>query len=345
MLTSPSLRFRITASLAPIAALLAAAACSSGGGTGGGGSGGATSSSSSSSSSSSGSTTTSSNTGGAECSGTYGDGTTCPGGNYGSAATAVPGGSAKAVIVDETGAPVAGQPIYVCGTDVCSDPSMTGSDGSANISSTLMMKSPAFKFGDAVNYAELAVPMPTQTNDFTALGTGKLATGKLSGKPGAPLEPGTAAVSGDVTVSLPVGASVVIDPLIYDTCDTQLLRTVNIPLDNLGPLLDPVMAGGAPAAFSLVYGLGPAGTTVCPAAKVTVALPNKIKMPNDLDWAPGAEVEFWITTVSVAQVYAPYAGWAKMSDGAVSADGKTASTLDSGGFTSLESFAIRLKGP
>ena len=64
-------------------------------------------------------------------------------------------------------------------------------------------------------------------------------------------------------------------------------------------------------------------------------------MPNDLGWAPGTAVEFWIMTTDTGQEYAPYAGWAKMSDGAVSADGTRASTSSGQGLRLLETFAIR----
>lgn len=330
--------------LAAIAAF-AAAACGGSGGTGTGGSdttstttgvGGETTSTSTTSSTSS---TTTTGTGG-DCSGTFGDGSTCPGGDYSLNGPTETGGSVMAKIVDETGAPVPNQPIFICGTDLCSPAATTGADGTASISTSTTMKNRAFKFGDSLAYAELSIPLKLAASTFMTL-----ATGKLSDKPGADLQPGTDATSGDVTISIPSDASVVIPLLIYDTCEAQKLRTVSIPLTNLGPVLDPVMVNGSPAGFALVYGLAPAGTTVCPAAKVTVALPHKTMTPNDLGWTPGADVEFWITTVDPSGVYAPYAGWAKASDGKVSADGMTASTVDGGGLVFLDNFAVRLKAP
>ena len=62
-------------------------------------------------------------------------------------------------------------------------------------------------------------------------------------------------------------------------------------------------------------------------------------MPNDMGWAPGTAVEFWVMTIDSAQTYAPYAGWAKMSGGTVSTDGKSVSTTE--GFVLLQTFAIR----
>ncbi len=248
--------------------------------------------------------------------------------------------SVKAKIVDETGAPVGGQPLFICGIDICSDPATTQADGTASITTSLSMRKAAFKFGDTLNYAELAIPLTMPTTDFTSGGTAVLVTGKLAGKPGATLTPGGDATSGDVTLSIPAGASVGIDGLVYTTPDQQKLRAVSVPITSDGP----VLASAGVSGFSLLYAVAPAETLLCPAVKVTVALSHKTTTPNDLGWAPGAAVEFWMMTTDTSQTYAPYAGWAKMSDGTVSADGTSVSTDSPGGFIFLENFAIRLKG-
>jgi hypothetical protein len=250
---------------------------------------------------------------------------------------------ATAVIVDETGAPVSGAPAMICGINICTAPEKTGADGKVTIpSSALGFKAPALRYGDGIAYAELAVPLSAPANDFTA-GGHVLATGKLSDKPGAALTPGTVAASGDVSLAIVAGSTVAIDTLAYDTPETQMLRAVSIPLANLGPALAAAKPGGVAADFGLVYGVAPASTTFCPAAKVTVRLPHTTTQPNDLGWAPGTAVEFWITSPETDQQFAPYAGWAKMSDGIVSADGASASTRDGAGqgFVDLETFAIR----
>jgi hypothetical protein len=263
---------------------------------------------------------------------------TCPPAmTYGGGEMTTSSSTVTAKIVDETGAPVVGQPLYICGTNLCSPPGMTQAGGAASISSTLSLKKAAFKVGDALAYAELGIPLTMATTDFTAGGTKVINTGKLSNKTGAALTPGTDAVSGDVTVTIAAGASVGVNPLVYDTPDKQLFRSVSIPVANEGP----VFASAGVSGFELFYGVAPAGTTLCAAAKITVALPHATMTPNDLGWAPGTAVEFWVTSVDTGQIYAPYAGWAKMSDGAVSADGKTVATSDGKGFISLEHFAIR----
>lgn len=254
---------------------------------------------------------------------------------YGGGEPTIVPGAVAANLVDETGAPVAaGQPLYICGLNICAAPEKVGSNGSVSMMTNLEEKRPAFKFGDSINYAEFAIPLTTSAIDFRTIGSGLLATAKLAGKPGATLTPGADATSGDVTVSLAAGASVGIDSLVYWTPDTQVFRAVGVPLANAGPLLP-----ATPTGFALLYGVSPAETTICPPARLTVSL------PNTLGWAPGAAVEFWIMTTDTGQTYAPYAGWALMSDGVVSADGKTAETADGQGFTLLENFAIRLKTP
>jgi hypothetical protein len=324
------------------AGLLALTACSSGSGSTG--AGGTTSSTTG--------TGTGGKTGASAAVGTGGSAgaggtiTTCPPAmKYGGGEQTVNGTAAMATIVDETGTPVGGQPVYICGLNECTNPGTTGANGAVSISTTYSLQKPAFKFGDALDYAELAIPLPAGMTDFDTVGTGELATGKLAGKPGATLAPGADAVSGDVTVSLPAGASVGINILVYGTSDQQQFRSVAIPLTNVGPVFAPVTVGdaGTPADFQLLYGVAPAETTLCPAATVTVALPHVTTTPNDLGWAAGTAVEFWIMTTDTGQTYAPYAGWAKMSDGVVSADGTSVATVPGQGFIFLENFAIRLK--
>jgi len=315
---------RDTAIVLASAMLLGSAACSSEdtSATGAGAGAGPTSSASSSQGSGG---STSSSTGSSMGGG--GAGAVCPGMGYGGDGVAEAGGTVQGTLVDVSGAPVAGQPLYICGTDLCSPPAKSGSQGEVMIATNTMMKKRAFKFGDALTYAELSIPLTMATSDF-----GTITTGKLPAQ-GAALAPGGDAASGGVTVSIPAGASVVVDELVYDTPDKQLFRAVEIPVAKAKPVLDPVMIGGMAANFEILYGVAPAQTTICPAAKITV--------PNAPGWPAGTAVEFWITTVATAQEYAPYAGWAKASDGEVSADGMTVSTSAAGGFIYLDTFAVR----
>ncbi|MFT3765027.1 MAG: hypothetical protein QM820_05865 [Minicystis sp.] len=317
MRTSLSKHLRYKAPLLAIAAMVAGAACGSGGSSNTGGAGGTGSSSSSTTSTASSSSS----------SGAGGTAPTCPGPGYGGNEETKAVSSVTATLIDQNGAPVAGQPVYICGTDICSDPAMSGPDGKVTITTTLSMKKPAFKFGDAVAFSELGIPLSTTTTDVGTVGTAKLPAS------GVVLTADADAKSGNVTLSIPKGAAIVVNELIYDTPEKQQFRAVEMPIAQEAPVLDPVQINGMPANFELVFGIGPATTTICPAAKVTV--------PNSKSWAAGTKVEFWVMTLDAGQEFAPYAGWAKASDGEVSADGATVSTVDGGGFVYLDNFAIR----
>jgi hypothetical protein len=267
----------------------------------------------------------------------FGGGFECSaGGFFGGGEVSGQGGTISATIVDQTGTAVSNQPTYICGINLCSDPHITPTNGSVNYGTSLNMTKPAFKFGDTVNYAEFAIPLtPGSTTNFGTLMTGKFpAVGS-----GSTMTAGANAVSGDVTISFPAGASIAIDTLVYDSSDLQKLRTVRVPINaQTLPLLPCPDCG-----FQLLYGLTPAETILCPKAKVTVALPHQNQSPNDFGWTAGAAVEFWVMTTDTGQQYAPYAGWRKISGGVVSNDGTSVSTSPGEGFEFLENFAIRLR--
>jgi hypothetical protein len=147
---------------------------------------------------------------------------------------------------------------------------------------------------------------------------------------GAAFTPGADAVSGGVALTLGQTTVVTVDELNYDTPDKQLFRAVQIPVDQIKPVLDPSMLG-----LELVFGAAPIETTFCP--------PAQVKVPNSPMWAAGTAVEFYALGLETGQEWAPYAGWTKISDGAVSADGKVIATDAAGGFPVLETFGIRKK--
>lgn len=257
------------------------------------------------------------------------------GGPYGGGEPTGIGGSVSATIVDQNSAPVSLQPAYICGLDICSPPHTTDAGGNFTISTGLTMTRPALRIGDAINYPIFALPLPP--NSSTTLGTLQIGVFPALGT-GAALTPGTDAVSGDVTLSIPAGAQVAIDELTFSSSDQQKLRTVSIPVTAASARLLPCQSCG----FELLYGVTPAETTICPAAKLTIALPHQVQSPNDFNWLPGAIVEFWTTTTDVSQTYAPYAGWRLLSYGHVNVDGMSVTSETWGGLNFLEHLAVRL---
>ena len=103
---------------------------------------------------------------------------------------------------------------------------------------------------------------------------------------------------------------------------------------------DPMTMAVAPAVVDASLGLGvlvaltPSGTTLCP--------PAKLRTPNSPGWPAGSRVEFFLHGVEVAEEFAPYGGWAKVSDGAVTADGSAVETDDAGGLPIISVVGVRL---
>jgi hypothetical protein len=323
MLDSFRFQRRLTTSAAASALLLAAVACGGGGGTG---AGGATTSSTTTEG------TTSLGTGGSTggSGGTGGVAPTCdapPG--YGGAGTALNVASGTSIVDDLSGAPLKQVHVELCGTDICFT-GQTNDAGSASVVVNKPMKKPAWKFGDALQYARLAVPITQATTDLGTLYTSALPA------TGAPLVAGKDATSGGVTLEVAAPVSISFDfSLGYDSPETQAFRAVALPIDKQSAVLAPT--GQAP---QLLFGVSPAETVFCPPVKVTVAIPDSAKA----SLPASAQVEFWVLGLDPGQAYAPYGAWQKISDGVVSADGATVSTVDGGGFPFLESFFI-LKKP
>ncbi len=305
-------------SLALLGSLALVAACSSSSSssttsTGTGGSSGTTTSAT---------TTTSSSTGGTTGSGGSGE---CPEGpGYGGGEKTIAITSIDATVLDLDGKPMADTSAQVCGIDICIT-GTTDANGHVFLQVNKDLLAPAFKFGDGLAYAKLAIPVADAMVSYP-----KLVIGKLPAS-GVKLVAGSDLVSGEVTLNVPAGGTIVVDDLTYDTDDKQLFRAVTIPVDQEAPVLDvdPSLH------LELLYGISPIETVICPAAKVTV--------PNSAKWPAGTDVEFVIHGVDVSQEWAAYGKWQKVSDGKVSADGLTVSTVDGGGLPVLTAFGVRKK--
>ena len=232
--------------------------------------------------------------------------------------------SVSATVTDLGGTPIPQLAVQVSGVDLAF-PGTTNANGAVTVSPGHQLHDPAFRFGDALTYAELEIPLTAATTALGTITTAPLPVG------GTAFVPGGNASSGGVTVGLDAGATVAIDELTYDTADKQKFRAVELPVDKLGPVVTP-----SGLDLALVFGVAPAGTLFCPPAQITV--------PNDGALPANAQVEFFILGGDVAQQWAPYAGWTKISDGQVSADAFSISTADGAGFPILEGvFGVRLK--
>ncbi len=304
----------LLAFLLPFAAL----ACGGGDTSGSGGSG--TTSTGGSGGTSTGGTTSTSDTGGG------GSAPACPPGpGYGGNEKSLDVGVVTAKLIDQDGNPASGVAVFVCGTDICTSPAKSGGDGAASIPANQTLKAPAFKYGDGLDWAKFAQPVPagdTAVGTVAALKLPAVGTGDM-------FAVGASAKSNGVTIDVPAGGSVTVDELTYEDPSTQTFRVALLPADAVAPAVDPALG------LEIVYGAAPMETEFCPAAT--------LHAPNTLGWAAGAAVELFIHGLEVGQEWAPYGGWAKVSDATVSADGKEIVTAEGQGIPLLSTFGFRLK--
>jgi hypothetical protein len=273
------------------------------GGSGGGGGGGA---------------------GGGAGGGTGGEAPECPEGpGFGGGEAPINVGAVSAVIVDQAGAPLDNVEAYVCGLDLCSAPTHSDATGAVAISVNQDFLLPAFKFGSGIADARMVYLVGAGTTDV-----GEMMTANLLTATGATFTPGGDTTSGDVTITLAANAELEFD-LTVEEEDQQQFRAVTMDLADPPAVLDLELG------LVQLYAVGPFETYFCPAAQVTV--------PNDAGLAPGSAVEFVLHGVGTGQEFAPYGGWAVVSDGVVSDDGLTIHTDAAGGLPVLSVFGVRPK--
>lgn len=302
-------------SLLSLAAFAPLAACSSSdsGSTSGAGGGSTTSTTSSAggSTSSTDAATTSTSSGGPECDG--------PG--YAMGAMPLTVDSVTADIVDLDGNAFAGEGTQLCGLDICLFGDTDGS-GHVSIPANKEMDTPAFKWGNGYTAARLALRLPEAGDTVFQ----KLIALRLP-QAGVAMVPGTTLTSGDLSLTVDAEGVIEVDEINFPEADQQLFRSSTVPADRVGDVVDPALG------LEMLFAAGPFETLFCPAAKVSV--------PNSEGWAAGTAVELWLQGVDTLQHWAPYAGWTKVSTGAVSADGATIETTDGEGLPSLGVFGIK----
>ncbi|HET9933911.1 MAG TPA: hypothetical protein VFQ35_24575 [Polyangiaceae bacterium] len=238
-----------------------------------------------------------------------------PGPGYGEAVEAQALESVSATLLDADGEPVADEVFFVCGVDLCSPPARTGADGRVTVSpaTPLVEKKPAAKFGEGILTPRFAVLLPRES----VIDLGVVHTARLPAlSTGAPLVPGSEASSGGLTLMPSAGTQIKIDQLTYESAAEQAFRAVKVPLDRAPELID------ASVGLEVVYGATPVETRFCP--------PAKLRIENTEGWTPNTDVEVLLHGVAIEEEFAPYGGWAKVSDARVSADGLSIETTSPG---------------
>jgi hypothetical protein len=232
--------------------------------------------------------------------------------------------SVRAQLSDFAGNPAIESP-QVCGVDVCVFIEDTDSAGNLSITPARSFDRPAFKNGVGLRYAKFAFLLPNQPDhDLGAVRTVSLPPFA----DGAELVAGGDVSSGPVTLTFAADAKFEIDILTYTKAEERTFRAAAVPTDQAPRAVDPSLG------FALLFALSPVDTVICPAARMSVPNPG---------WAPATAVEFFVHGVSIEEHWAPYGGWAKVSEGAVSSDGGRITTAQGGGIPVLGVIGIRQK--
>jgi hypothetical protein len=221
-------------------------------------------------------------------------------------------GEVSASLVDQDGAPLALELVQICGTDICINGS-SNANGGVVMAPNQPIRKPAFKFGEGKISATFAWLLPEEP----VVDLGTVTTVRLPELgSGATLTPGEPASSGGLTLTPGSGSRIRFDTIVFRTPEERQLRAVRVPLESAPAVVNEDYG------FELVYAATPTDTEFCP--------PAALEIDNSQGWAAGTDVEVWLHGVKIEQVWAPYGGWAKVSDARVSEDGERIETTGPG---------------
>jgi hypothetical protein len=232
----------------------------------------------------------------------------------------------SATVLDENGAPAKNVSAQACGINVCIN-GKTDGNGVAHITEKQPLKGGAFKYGGGQNYARFALLLDLPASDGLELGEQRTVSFDPPSE-GALIEAGESATSRGATITLSSDATAEPDPFDFETDDLKKFRAAEVPEAVWPDVVDRSLN------FALLVALTPSDTEICPAAKLTLA--------NTPELSPGTRVEFFVHGTDVIERWAPYGGWAKVSDGEVSPDGAAIETDPSGGIPVLSVIGVRV---
>jgi hypothetical protein len=245
-------------------------------------------------------------------------------------------GDVTALVQDLNNAAAANITADVCGTNLCLF-AETDAQGNLNVQgNNTDLNDVRLLYGDGHDFVKMGAELPSvPTAAFNTINAVRLpATGaQMPCLPAATKSDCVAAAGtfthGDVTFEIGADTVVDYDGILYVSDAEKDFRTVTFQgSDGVMPALDPSLN------LAVYFGTAPINTEFCPPAKMTV--------PNSEAWTAGAAVEFYLHGTLTFSHWAPYGGWAKISDGVVSSDGLTVSTNDGDGIPVLGLIGVRL---
>lgn len=218
----------------------------------------------------------------------------------------------SALLVDQDGEPLGLEPVQVCGTDLC----IFGESSEAGrvlMTPVQAIRKPAFKFGEGKTTAKFAWLLPDDpVVDLETVRGVRLPELGL----GSTLEPGRPASSGGLTLLAQPGTRIRFDTIVFRTDQEKQLRAVQVSPDTAPAVVDPAFE------FEIIYATTPTDTEFCP--------PAALRVENSPGWPANSPVEVWLHGTDITEEWAPYGGWAKVSEARVSDDGDRVETTDPG---------------
>jgi hypothetical protein len=236
--------------------------------------------------------------------------------------------SLKATFVDLAGKPLAGETVYVCGTNICTLPKKTDAQGVFTADEPICnwFLVPALKYLGHDKFVSFANATPAGVQKVTYQNPVTLVALPQAGVTIPTSGPIT---SNGVTLTLAPNTTAKFDP--SDPMDPEVhkFRAVEVPIAKAPPDID------ASLKLEVLWGLAPFDAILTPAPKLTV--------PNTKAWAPNAEVELFLNSGNTYDLNppVPYAKYSPIGTAHVSNDGMTI-TSDAG-IPSIGIVGMRLK--
>lgn len=230
--------------------------------------------------------------------------------------------SLSATVVDETGAAVADTIVQACGLNVCLQGN-TSAQGRAVIKGDEQIEKLAFKYGDGLHYAQVALAIGGET----VYDLGEQRTVKFpAADPDNRFDPGSTLVSSGASLALADNTETVIDVLSYADSSEHLFVAKAFEADAFPQAAED-------QEFVSLWALGPAKTEFCP--------PPELALPNLSELESGAKVDLLLLVTDVSGRHGRYAEWQVVAVGTVSKDGDLIVTDEGRGIPELGLIGVR----
>ena len=209
----------------------------------------------------------------------------------------------SATVVDEQGSPVSDVLAQACGLNVCLQ-QPTDSQGRVAITGEESITKVAFKYGDGLRYAQLALLLDgSGTHELGQQYT--LALPALNGS--TPLRAGEAATSSDASLTVSQEAVIKFDLLSFPDESEHVFVAREFDLDTLPEAVERQQ-------FAAVWAFGPLKTEFCP--------PAELSLPNTAGFEPATRLDLLLHVTDIAGHWARYGEWGKVARATVSEDGQ-----------------------